>query len=95
MREFDEIVERVLANDRSLREVVLDDRTQIAGHKHESESLWDALADNHYVESLSLRRCNINDEELSSLSLALMDNKSITHLWLGYNHITSEGVECE
>ena len=95
LKQFDEIVERVLANDPSFKQVVLDNRKQIIGNQHGSETLWNALVGNNYVERLSLRSCSITDEEAASLSLALVDNTTITHVWLGDNDITSEGVECE
>ena len=95
MNQFDDIVERVLADDPTLKHVVLDGRTQIAGHDYTSEELWNALVSNNHVKHLSLRECNMVDEDAASLSLALGDNTSITHIWLGDNEITSEGVECE
>ena len=95
MKQFDDIVERVLADDPTLKHVVLDGRTQIAGHDYTSEELWNALVSNNHVKHLSLRECNMVDEDAASLSLALGDNTSITHIWLGDNEITSEGVECE
>ncbi len=95
MSQFDQIVERVMVNDPSLLEIVLDDRKRVQGHHHHSHTLWNALCANTFVTRLSLRCCNINDQEAASLSLALVDNTRITHVWLGDNVITDEGVECE
>ena len=90
-RQLDDIIERVVANDPTLKHLNLDG----TGHDCISEELWNALASNSNVEHLSLRECNLTDEDAASLSLALGDNTSITHIWLGENDIGSEGVECE
>ena len=95
LSQFDEMVERIMINDPTLTEIVLDDRKRVQGHHHHSHTLWNALCGNTFVTRLSLRRCNINDKEAASLSLALVDNTCITHVWLGDNDITDEGVECE
>ncbi len=92
---FDEIVERVMVNDPTLNDIVLDEWKRVKGHRHRSHTLWNALCGNTFVTRLSLRCCNINDQEAASLSLALVDNTCITHVWLGDNDITDEGVECE
>jgi len=92
--EFDEIVERVLANDPSFRQVALDSR-DLEGHHHSCEDLWNALTNNSYVDRLSLRDTGFNDDDAAALSLALTDNTAITHIWLGYNDITTEGAECK
>merc|ERR1712194_412464 len=89
---FDEIIERVLANDSSFKEIILDGK-QIAGNTHESKTLWDALVGNTNVRHLSLRGCRITDEEAASLSLVLAGNTAITHVQLGNNYITYEGLE--
>jgi hypothetical protein len=47
-----------------------------------------------FVTQLSLRCCNINDQEAVSLLLGLVDNTCITHVWLRDKDITDEGVEC-
>jgi len=95
LSQFDEMVERIMINDPTLTEIVLDDRKRVQGHHHHSHTLWNALCGNTFVTRLSLRCCNINDKEAASLSLALVDNTCITHIWLGDNDITDEGVECE
>jgi hypothetical protein len=95
LSQFDEMVERIMINDPTLTEIVLDDRKRVQGHHHHSHTLWNALCGNTFVTRLSLRCCNINDQEAESLSLALVDNTCITHVWLGDNDITDEGVECE
>ena len=95
LSQFDEMVERIMINDPTLTEIFLDDRKRVQGHHHHSHTLWNALCGNTFVTRLSLRRCNINDKEAASLSLALVDNTCITHVWLGDNDITDEGVECE
>lgn len=92
--EFDLIVERVIANDPALTALFLDDKC-IGRREDVGEPLYNALANNQHVVELSLRNNEIDDEAVSSLSLALVENKSITHVYLGDNFITAEGVECE
>ena len=93
--QFDEIVDRVHANDPTLKNLVLDGRQKIEGHQYESDALWMALVDNSFVTRISLRCCNINDEDVASLSLALSENTCITHVCLEDNDITDDGAECE
>jgi len=93
--QFDEIVDRVHANDPTLKNIVLDGRQKIEGHQYESDALWMALVDNSFVTRISLRCCNINDEDVASLSLALSENTCITHVCLEDNDITDDGAECE
>lgn len=90
--QFDRLVEKVRANDPSFKDIVLL-KTSLIGNLYGSEELWNALVGNTFIKHLSIRGCNMTDEEAASLSIALMDNKSISHIWLGYNDITSEGVE--
>lgn len=91
--QFDRLVEQVLANDPSFNDIVLDNRSSLIGSLYGSEDLWNALVGNTFIDRLSIRGCNMTDEEAASLSMALMDNTTVTHIWLGYNVITSEGVE--
>jgi hypothetical protein len=93
--QFDEIVERVLVNDSTLNEIILDGMKKIEGRHYNSEVLWNALVRNSFVTRLSLRCCNFNDEGAKSLFLALLGNTYITHIWLGENLITDEAVKCE
>ena len=89
---FDDLVERVLSNDPSLQQLFLD-RSNINGHHFRSEDLWNAFVENNHIERLSLRECNLVDEDIASMSLALSESTNITHIWLSFNNITSEGVE--
>ena len=82
LQEFDDVVERVLANDSSLEKINLDCK-QINGNIHRNEALWNGLVSNTYVAHLSLRDCNITDDEVIPLSLALVENTTITHVCLG------------
>lgn len=93
--QFDEIVDRVHANDPTLKNLVLDGRLKIEGHQYESDALWMALVDNSFITRISLRCCNINDEDVASLSLALSENTCITHVCFEDNDITDDGAECE
>ena len=87
-----EIVKRVAANDPTLKIIALDNR-EIIGYRDDGERLWSALVNNQYVECLSLRNSNITDAQISSLSMALMDNRSVSRLWLENNIISSDGAE--
>ena len=94
--QFDRLVEKVFANDASVKELVLDNRTTgLSGKIYGSKDLCDALVGNTTVDRLSIRGSNMTDKDAESLAMALMDNTTITHIWLGYNDITSEGVECK
>ncbi|EED92186.1 hypothetical protein THAPSDRAFT_262646 [Thalassiosira pseudonana CCMP1335] len=84
--EEEEEEESVYTHDESAaRESISKDQSTIS-----TDDDWQAQA---AVERLSLRNSNVDDTELSSLSLALVDNTAVTHLWLGDNNITSEGAE--
>ena len=91
LQEYMDLVRSVAANDPKLKQIILDNKKQI-GYRDGGQKLWDALIDNQYVELLSLRNSNIEDEQISQLSLALSDNRSISQLWLENNHITNEGA---
>jgi Ran GTPase-activating protein (RanGAP) involved in mRNA processing and transport len=60
-----------------------------------SDVLFDALTSNTYVRTLNLASNEIDDDVISSLSVALMDNTSIKYINLSDNFLTSEGAECK
>ena len=84
-------VRRLASNDPNLVELKLDgiDLTQ----SPETDTLFDALASNTYVTSLSFDNTDMDDTMVAALSLALVDNVTITHVSLRDNQITSEGCE--
>jgi hypothetical protein len=90
--EYINVVNRAATNDPTLRIIALDNKKSI-GHNDDGEQLWSALVNNQFVECLSLRNSNVDDGQISALSIALMDNRSISRLWLENNVITSEGAE--
>lgn len=57
--------------------------------------MFDSLAMNTIIRYLDLSNNEIDDECISSISLALCDNVTITHINLRNNKITSEGAECK
>ena len=85
------IIDRLTADDPNLVEIKLDG-TNLA-HSSETEDLIDALASNTYVRKVSLSNTGIDDTLMATLSLALVDNQTITHLSLRRNQIGSEGCE--
>jgi hypothetical protein len=91
-QEYIDITRRAAVDDPTLKQIVLDNKKKI-GYRDGGERLWNALVNNNHVGLLSLRNSNIDDAQVSSLSLALVDNSSISHLWLENNHISSEGAE--
>lgn len=90
--EYLEIVRRAADNDHAMKIISLDNKKTI-GHNDDGERLWSALATNQFVECLSLRNSNLNDAQVSALSVALMDNRIISRIWLENNDISSEGAE--
>ena len=55
--------------------------------------MMDALIGNTAVETLSLNNTNFDDGLAASLSLSLVENSTITHIYLQDNLITNEGCE--
>ena len=84
-------VRSLAANDPNLVELMLDGID--LGHSSEAEALIDALASNTVVTKLSFDNTDMDDSLVAALSLALVDNQTITNLSLRNNQITSEGCE--
>ena len=91
--EVAQIIQQVHANDPTLIE--LDLSTMNVGLRDDAVAMFDSLAENSYIQRVDLSNNEIDDDCVSSISLALLDNKSITHLNLAHNSITSEGAECK
>lgn len=87
-----EIAQRILANDPTLTQLVLDNR-QLGASASETEELFEALSNNTYIKKVSLRNNAIDDSLAAALSLALADNIVISHVLLRGNLITSDGCE--
>lgn len=87
-----EIAERILANDPTLTQLVLDNR-QLGASASETEELFEALSNNTYIKKVSLRNNAIDDSLVAALSLALAENIVISHVLLSGNLITSDGCE--
>jgi hypothetical protein len=87
-----EIAQRILANDPTLTQLVLDNR-QLGASASETEKLFEALSNNTYIKKVSLRNNAIDDSLAAALSLALADNTVISHVLLSGNLITSDGCE--
>lgn len=85
------VVDQIINNDPSLRELNLSGMNIGA----RSDALFDALAGNIYVRALDLSCNEIDDDCVSSLSIALMENSSIVSINLSDNFVTSEGAECK
>ena len=91
-KSISEIAERILANDPTLTQLVLDNR-QLGASASETEELFEALSNNTYIKKVSLRNNSIDDSLAAALSLALADNIVISHVLLSGNLITSDGCE--
>ena len=91
-KSISEIAERILANDPTLTQLVLDNR-QLGASASETEELFEALSNNTYIKKVSLRNNAIDDSLAAALSLALADNIVISHVLLSGNLITSDGCE--
>jgi len=88
---IDELIHRVVANDKSLKKVELDGKE--LGRESQS-SLFKALsASNKYVTTLSLVNCNIGNDGASELKDALKTNTTLTSINLEDNQITSNAAQ--
>ena len=86
------LLQRVIGNDSILTQLELDNRPDDI-LSHEIEAIVEALAQNNFVTKLSLCNDGVDDSLVAALSLALVDNHTITHVLLSDNYITSDGCE--
>ena len=86
-----ELMERVRDNDPTLTELKLG--SMGIGLREDVLSMFDVLRGNSHIQVIDLSRNEIDDDCVSSISLALLDNTSVTHLNLADNVISSEGAE--
>jgi len=93
MDEVSNLMNRVRNNDPTL--VELDLRSMGIGQREDAMSLFDAFADNTHVKTVDLSSNEIDDDCVSSISLALIENMDIRSLNLADNAIYSEGAECK
>ncbi len=88
---LDNLVLSVTRNDPDLVELKLDGVQLL--NIPEAEELIDALSTNFVVKSVSFNGTGMDDTMVAALSLSLAENKTITHVSLKDNRITSEGCE--
>ena len=86
-----DIIERARTNDPTLTEVRIHNADLSASD--EIDALFEALASNSTIRKLSLNGCNLQDTQISILSLSLAENTSISHVLLRDNAISDEGCE--
>ncbi|KAL7551352.1 hypothetical protein ACHAWF_014543 [Thalassiosira exigua] len=99
--QFDDIVERVLANDPTLKQSfgtrALTKLDMLCGMNvgicEDALSMFDAFSGNTHVRTVDLSMNELYDDCVSSLSLALLENNAITQLNLANNNISSDGAE--
>ena len=91
--EVAQLMERVRNNDPAL--VELDLYGMNLGSREDAMALFDNLAGNTYIEKVDLSQNGLDDDCMSSISLALVENSSIQELILADNAIYSEGAECK
>ena len=85
------LVDTLNSNDSRFTVLCLDDVDLT--HCQETEAVIDALAINNTVQKLSLINTAFDDTFAASLSLSLVENKTITHILLSDNLITNEGCD--
>ena len=84
-----ELTRRMETNDPSLRSLVMDGLSLTASMtRAEMEMLFDALGRNASMRRLSMRNSGVDDDVASLLALALVDNTSLTKLYLYGNEMT-------
>ena len=86
-----DLMERVRTNDPNLTELHLGSMS--IGLREDILSLFNVLGGNKYVQVIDLSRNEIDDDGVSAISSALLENNSVTHLNLSDNVIFSEGAE--
>lgn len=91
--EVEELMDRARSNDPTLTELDLHNRN--IGSRGDALSMFDFLGTNTHIQNLDLSMNELDDDCVSSISLALMENKGIKHLNLANNSIYSEGGECK
>jgi len=91
--DVERLMERVRDDDPTLTE--LDLCSMNIGLREDALSMFDALSSNTHVKTVDLSMNELDDDCVSSLSLALLENKAIKHLNLANNAINSEGAECK
>jgi len=83
------VIDRVIDNDRKLVKVELDGQNL---NREDETALFDALAQNSRVKSLSLVNCRITNEGAAELVSTLQQNSTLTHINLEDNQISSNGA---
>ena len=83
------VIDRVIDNDRKLVKIELDGQNL---NREDETALFDALAQNSRVKSLSLVNCRITNEGAAELVSTLQQNSTLTHINLEDNQISSNGA---
>ena len=83
------LIKRIRNNDKNL--LALDLNGRILGRQGET-ALFEALARNSFVTSLSMVNCQINNDGAADLGHMLEQNTALTNLNLEDNHITSNAA---
>jgi hypothetical protein len=88
-KNLESIIKRIRSNDPNLSTVDLNGR--IIG-RHSETALFEALARNSFVTSLSMVNCQINNVGAADLGHMLEQNTALTHINLEDNLITSNAA---
>jgi len=86
------LLQRVIGNDPTLTQLELDNRPDDM-MSHEIGAIIEGLAQNNFVTKLSLCNNDLGDSFVADLSMALVYDQTLTHVYLSGNKITSEGCE--
>lgn len=86
---LESLIKRVRNNDPNLLSIDLNGR--IIGRQAET-ALFEALARNSFVTSLSMVNCQVNNDGAADICHMLEQNTTITHINLGDNLITSNAA---
>ncbi len=81
-----DLIDRVYDNDRKIVKIELD------GEEVDETALFEALAENTHVTSVSLVNCRITNEGAAELTNALRTNTTLTEINLEDNQITSNAA---
>ncbi|KAL7532815.1 hypothetical protein ACHAXR_004863 [Thalassiosira sp. AJA248-18] len=85
-----EFIQKVKSNDPSLTAIVLDGRKGVTND--EWTSLFDALEDNAILTHLSVANCDLDDDTVVPLVLALVENETMVSLNLTNNRNLTNGT---
>jgi hypothetical protein len=90
---FVDLMERVKQNDPSL--TTLDLSRMNIGLREDVLPMFDSLTNSKYIRKVDLSSNEMDDVFVSYISLALEDNRSVTHLNVANNAMQSDGADCK